>query len=380
MLLIALIGCSNQEKRINVDSDNQDDHQKYVEKKHDDLLQAENAEEQHDEQTIRLLPVPSEATFERVYGWLGNDILVYSFVKNGTYYVLTHDLYNDMTNQIFSSDAPIVNILIHENSQHLFIHTSPQANMAYIYFLNEEGEIYYSTEIESYELSYEWNQYDPNVMLITAFGEDWSYEVFQLVLATGELKKIEPIQPFVKWLNEEEILEQDWTDDMALFAPIVRKSLQPIDDEKIYQSAYRFDVLSHNQVLIINVPDSLDDRFVYRLLDLQTKKEKPLLIIPTLMQYTDWLIPFYDYIEQQHRLITFAPYTHGYADVYDQGFQLLSIQINDQTETIHLDQMENKPIDCNQSGDHCLYGHQFEDMIHLKTGEIISLLTKGHPF
>ena len=59
----------------------------------------------------------------------------------------------------------------------LFFHTSPHTYVANIYFTDIKGNIQYTTEINSYELDYEWNEADASSMLITAFFEDWSYKV-----------------------------------------------------------------------------------------------------------------------------------------------------------------------------------------------------------
>ena len=55
--------------------------------------------------------------------------------------------------------------------------------------------------------------------------------------------------------------------------------------------------------------------------------------MPNLTQYSDWLVPFYDYIEKSNEFLTFAPKHHGNSDDYAGGFRLLKIDIDDNSVT-----------------------------------------------
>ncbi|MBS4202907.1 hypothetical protein [Lederbergia citrea] len=317
----------------------------------------------------------TEGIFEKVYGWIDQETLLYSYENNGKYYVYSHNLYSGISKLVFSSDAPIVNILIHKESGNLFIHTSPHSHAAMVYFTDKEGHINFSTHIDSYELAYEWNKTNPSLMLITAFYEDWSYKVHQINVQAQKVTELIGYQPFLKWFNQDHILEQDWKEnEAAFFAPIWKKSLSnPTDSSLLQENVYRFDVFS-NIIMTIKVPENNTEFFEYNFNDVALETEVANFKLPNITHYSDWLVPFYDFIYEDQRFITFAPKSHGNADRYNEGYRLIQLALTDQTESILFGDLDNKPLSCSPDGVHCLYGYQFEQILNLETGEKVFLV------
>jgi hypothetical protein len=96
--------------------------------------------------------------------------------------------------------------------------------------------------------------------------------------------------------------------------------------------------------------------------------------IPQLTNYSDWLVPFYDYNEQKGQFFTFSPVTSGEADSYTEGFQLLAYNPKNGSSSLIMDGLENEPIHLSPTGDALLYGNQFEKIIDIKAKKIYELI------
>ncbi len=329
------------------------------------------------EQKPDLVPVEiKQANVDKIYGWLDDQTILYSYVQEGSYIIASYELFNGSSRIIFTSEHPINNVKIHQSGQMLFVHTSKSSYAATVYFIDPRGNTFYSTEIESHELTYKWNEQDPNLMLVTAFYEDWSYETMYIHVEDRTINKVEGLQPFMKWIGENGILEQEWNrEEQEFFAPIIKKSLDNMEaGQRLIEQVYRFDVLG-NKLMTINVPTNRPDIMEYHFYD-QNLEQYSTIVTPNLTQYTDWLIPFYDYMDSNHVFLSFVPKKHESADSYKEGFQLISFNLQENTKKVIIDQLDNKPISCAPNGKYCLYGHLFEQLLDLDSAKIFNLIIK----
>ncbi|MCJ7843408.1 hypothetical protein MUB24_21535 [Lederbergia sp. NSJ-179] len=333
-------------------------------------------EQKEGEKEPSLIPLDLDIDeFENIYGWMDNQTILYSFVRQGKYHLATYHLYKGESKVIFTSDSPFHNILIHKSKEMLLIHTSQNSQSAKVYFIDDAGDVKFSTSIESHELAFEWNEENANLMMTTAFFEDWSYKSFAVDVGDKSIQELEGIHPFVKWFGEDHILVQDWNPEQPnLFAPLVKQSLSdPSQREVIFNHLYRFDVFS-NLLMTIEVPDVDSEHMEYHFYDSLLKPIGSSIQVPNLTQYSDWLIPYYDYLEENETFLTFVAKHHENADVYTEGFQLVAYHLKQQHKEILFEDMENKPIICSPNGELCLYGHQLEELLNLKTAERLKLI------
>ncbi|MEK3890738.1 YqgU-like beta propeller domain-containing protein [Bacillus sp. FSL K6-3431] len=322
---------------------------------------------------VKSLPIDPGA-FEKVYGWIDAKTIIYSYVEEEMYIVATHHLFNGDSKVVFTSPTPIVNVIIHPSQEKLLIHTSPYTHGAKIFITDLLGEITFSTEIDSYELAIEWDPKDSSQMFITAFFEDWTYDIHHLNLNNKEMTKVPHLHPFMKWMNHS-VIEQRWKDnDGAFFAPLWKTSVD-VDShsELIKDTVFRFDVFSDYLMAII-VPENNKQVFEYQFFDFSMER-KAILEMPNIMQYSDWLIPNYDYNVVENRFITIAPKNHGSLDNYNNGFKMIELDLHENTKRVLMEDIENKPFTCTPDGELCLYGFQLEELLNLKTKKIEKLVT-----
>ncbi|HEY4554771.1 MAG TPA: hypothetical protein VIG80_16370 [Bacillaceae bacterium] len=332
-----------------------------------------------DEETGKKKTVPivlGSESFEKVYGWADEDTILYSAAKGGKHHIYTHHITTGASREIFQTEAPIVSILLHPNRQKLLIHTAPNTYAATITITDLSGNAEYTTDIESYELAYEWNEKDSSSIAITAFYEDWSFEQFYLDLNSKELQTISTGQPFVKWLGEGWLLQQEWKEeDAAFFAPLVKVPLEGTGQhEVLFEEVFRFDAFD-GLLMTTSIPDEKGETLNYQFygssMELMSSFE-----VPSLSQYSDWLIPYYDYTAQAGELITLVPEHSGAADQYAEGFQLWKWDVSSGESKQLFAGLDNMPLSCSPAGTVCLYGHRLEELLMLDSGERIKLVKK----
>lgn len=159
-----------------------------------------------------------------------------------------------------------------------------------------------------------------------------------------------------------------------LFSPLWNTSVNKHAESKLLlDEVYRFDVFS-NYLMAITVPVDNQTVFQYHFFN-PLMENKMTIEVPNLTQYSDWIVPYYEYNPMNNRLITFAPIHHGSADSYNNGFKLIELNLDAFTETELLANIENKPISCAPAGDLCLFGYQFEQLLDLKNGNIDPLVS-----
>ncbi len=327
------------------------------------------------DERANLIPlVIEDEKFERFYGWLDDQTILYSSELSGEHRVYSYHLFSGNSELIFSSPAPIINVLIHQDQQKLFFHTSQYTHAANIYFTDLEGNLEYTTEIESYELAFEWNEQNASSMMITAFFEDWSYNVYHLNISSRKLEEVPSVQPFIKWYGEDRFLQQEWNEeDVEFFAAITVKELSDLSlGESLKEDVYRYDVLA-DHLMTITVPPEDMELFEYEFYN-QSMERIAAFQTANLTQYSDWLLPFYYYDGKNNEFLTFAPKQHGNSDEYAGGFRLLKIDIDHNSVTELIDDLDNKPILCSPEGLLCLYGYQFDQILNLETGELTKLV------
>ena len=324
-------------------------------------------------QSLKPLPI-SEELFLSVYGWFDSQTIIYSYVEQDLFYLATHNIFDGKKQILFTTNFPIIDVGIHQQKQQIFIHTSQNPNYATLYFISSEGDILYSTTVESNELVYEWNPYHSDKILLTTFYEDWTYDSFLLDLSQQSIHQIYGLQPFVQWISTDEILELDWDiNTTQISAPLIKKSItNPNNGETLYENIYRFDVLG-DYLLTIDISE-IDSEIHYHFSS-RRKKDQSTITIPSIAKNGEWLIPFYDLLPFNQTFVSFVPNKHTNIDDNQERFQLIRYDLTKNHSEIIGTHLENKPLSCSPDGFHCLYGYLIESIINMENGKIFNLIS-----
>ncbi|WP_410888261.1 hypothetical protein [Neobacillus sp. 211] len=314
-----------------------------------------------------------EGEFYKFVGWLSGTQVLYITNLEQTSSVYQYNLLTGKSELIYKSEYPIVNVQISPSKKRMLIHTSPSSYEGIVTIIDIKGKEQLKKSFASYELAFEWNPYKESEILVTKFNEDWSFQVLLLDLNKSNITELTLPQPFIKWKGENEVAFINWDENNpSLFAPLIDRSLENGMEKTLFSSVIDF---SEFRDLLVTVSVNEQDQSManYSFFDKEMKKLFT-FSIPQLTNYSDWLIPFYDYNEQKGQFFTFSPVTSGEADSYTEGFQLLSYNPKNGSSSLIMDGLENEPIHLSPSGDALLYGNQFEKIIDIKAKKIYELI------
>ncbi|MEH7483246.1 hypothetical protein V7157_19695 [Neobacillus drentensis] len=311
--------------------------------------------------------------FYKFVGWLSGTKVLYITNLEQTSSVYQYNLLTGKSELIYKSEYPIVNVQISPSKKRMLIHTSPSSYEGVVTIIDIKGKEQLKKSFTSYELSFEWNPYKESEILVTKFNEDWSFQVLLLDLNKLNTTELTLPQPFIKWKGENEVAFINWDENNpSLFAPLIDRSLENGMEKTLFSSVIDF---SEFRDLLVTVSVNEQDQSManYSFFDKEMKKLFT-FSIPQLTNYSDWLVPFYDYNEQKGQFFTFSPVTSGEADSYTEGFQLLAFNPKNGSSSLIMDGLENEPIHLSPTGDALLYGNQFEKIIDIKAKKIYELI------
>lgn len=314
-----------------------------------------------------------EGEFYKFVGWLSGTQVLYITNLEQTSSVYQYNLLTGKSELIYKSEYPIVNVQISPSKKRMLIHTSPSSYEGVVTIIDIKGKEQLKKSFASYELAFEWNPYKESEILVTKFNEDWSFQVLLLDLNKSNTTELTLPQPFIKWKGENEVAFINWDENNpSLFAPLIDRSLENGMEKTLFSSVIDF---SEFRDLLVTVSVNEQDQSIanYSFFDKEMKKLFT-FSIPQLTNYSDWLVPFYDYNEQKGQFFTFSPVTSGEADSYTEGFQLLAYNSKNGSSSLIMDGLENEPIHLSPTGDALLYGNQFEKIIDIKAKKIYELI------
>ena len=317
----------------------------------------------------------AEGEFGSIVGWLNNDTIVYFINSGQSSTVFSYELFTGKSTVIYESEHPIISIYLSDSKERLLVHTAPTSFEGKMTIIDQKGTILATESIVSSEITFAWNPFNEDLVLITSFTEDWNFQVSLFDSNKKQLQELSVSQPFANWLSKDELIYLGWdVNTISLFAPLVKQSIfetngepQQQNDQNIFQ-LYSF----KNVVATISVSEDKENA-IYSFF---TDKLEPIetLTIPHLTKFSDWLVPFNDVNHKQMLFYTLRPLISGEADSYKEGFELVAYQLGEGKEQLIMRGLENKPISCSPNGEYCLYGFQFEDIIDLQAKKMIELV------
>lgn len=321
-----------------------------------------------------IIPLQSEGEeFYKAAGWLNDSSILYIANKGEGSLLYSYNLGSGNATLLFESEVPIISAEVSPGKKKVLIH-SAASNQGILTIIDPTGEKLYSTNIESYELSFEWNPFNEELILISAFTEEWNFSSYLLNLRENKLKEINLSEPFVRWISNEELVYQVWDEEgIALQAPLYSVSLNAEQPVEIEDDVFQFDSLNRYLLTVKIDQQTQPETARYTL---YSKGSNPLASFntPVLTSFSGWVVPFYDLMEEGKDLLFLRALHHGEADIYQEGFDLVRFDLESKTEDLIFSGLANEPISCSPSSEMCLYGFQLEKVLSIDTKEIIELV------
>ncbi|WP_160721677.1 hypothetical protein [Bacillus sp. USDA818B3_A] len=320
------------------------------------------------------LTIPEDrGDFYKVIGWFTNQQIFYVTNLNQTSNLFLYNLITGKSKLIYTTENPIVNVQISPSKKYLMIHTSSSANEGMVTIIDTKGTEHLIKTFPSYDLVIEWNPYNESKLLVTKFEEDWSFQISLLDTENGNTTVLSLPQPFVQWNKEQEIAYIDWDQNSSsLTAPLIFSHLEKGTNRTAFSRVIQFAAYP-NLLMTVTESDGDSDRVDYSFFD---KKETKLFSFstPQLKQFSDWLVPFYDFNGSKQQFITFQPLSSGDVDTYTEGFQLIRYDLKKGTSQLILENLDNLPISISPSGEAALLGNSYEKIIDLNEKKIYDLI------
>lgn len=333
----------------------------------------EDAEEEVAEAELKLPLEVQSGGFHSVSGWLDDETIVYVTESNEGALVYSYGLHTGEEQLLHRSNAPIVSLLISPSKEYLLIHSSPTSNEARITVVNDLGETVLSKELPSAEISLEWNPHAEHLVLLTTFTEDWNFSVWTLDIENKELTELALQQPFGTWIGEDRLLYLDWDlDDLAITAMLKEFHIGEKESKEFLEDIYHVDSFG-DLFMTIQPKNSNDETAIYRFYN-SSFEEVFSFETPQLRSYSGWVVPSYTYLEESNQFLIYQPLYSTEVDVYYDGFQLHSYQLETGEQEILFEGMTNEPISCSPNGVYCVSGYFLERLIDFERRELIPVV------
>lgn len=322
---------------------------------------------------LKKLSLPSEQ-FSTVSEWLNDETILYIANEEVGSVVHSFHLISGETDVFYKSEELIMSVEANKTFDMFLVRSAGSATEGKLRVLSDKGEELAEWKFDnSIDLVYSWNPFSPHQLVVSSFKEDWSYDTFLLDVYNKSMVKKDVSDPFVQWLPDGEIGYIEWNHEMpALEAPLYGKDLGTEDKRKLMESVVMFHSYSNLLITVGAVNDTgIASYSFYGLPELEELQsyEAPLLTL-----YSNYFIPYYDFVENAKMFYTFESTRAGNADGYSEGFQLISFDTTNGEKKVLAKDLENTPLKCSPNGVYCLYGYQLEQIIIPSTKEIVNLV------
>ncbi|MEZ7793168.1 hypothetical protein [Niallia circulans] len=315
---------------------------------------------------------PIEGDFEQVYGWIKNDTICYSAKVEGVNKIYTYNIYTGKHSPLYKSVTELSNVIINKNQ--LLIYNALSDEEGEIHIIDMKGNEVLTRKLQSYETDFVWNPYNENELLITTFTKDWESKVSVLDIQENELSDFSVSTPFPQWQSKEKVMYLDWDQSSPSFYAPLKLFNMETKEEKEWDVPDIYFIEEKNGYLLTLSGSSKEEEAIYTFYDSELK-EQGSVRLPRLSKFSNWLIPNYTFYE--NKFLTFVPKNSGNAETYQDGFDL--VEINMETgESQKVDtemELEDQPIQISSDGKYILFGYYYENMLDMKTGEISSLFS-----
>jgi len=317
-------------------------------------------------QTIHPITI-EEAMFHSVIDFVDEKRIVY--IENNSDGTSSINLYNfieGVSEWSYRANAPIIHAEMSPSKKYLLVHSSPMMSEAKIDIIDlKMKSVIVSDSIPSFELAYEWNPYNDQQLLITAFQDDFTYKMFDLNIKSGEKREVSLSQPFVKWKSDSEVIAINWNiNEPQTSAPLIQ--FQMNGDGKTIDPNHEYYFIDSWEGILMLFSINQNNQHTSTVTFFNSEMEKIYeKTIPHLNAYSTIVVPYLDYIEEKKSFYMILPKEYGETDMYTGGFQLVEIHPFDGKEKVLIEDIMNAPLSCHNKGDQCLIGYRYENMLSL---------------
>lgn len=320
---------------------------------------------------VKEVKIPSQyfaksEEFDRVIGWISETEIMFLEKNMEGSHVYTYDLNSNKKTHHATVEMPINDVIIHPSKSHFTLLMSENSLQAIIGIYEMGGTKVDELTIESSEIVFEWHPSQVELMTVTAFYEDWTFDTFMYSSKTQILELISSSQPFLEWASVNELVGVEWKENDALSGgPLTTISIADGSISKSEESNYIFVDYYEELSLTVQI-DQESELFIYKLSDLKNKTVK-IFETPAISNYSQWFIPEIIWTNQESFLTYISP-NSGLLDVNQSRLELVEFSFKSENERVEFDEGYVQLI-CSPNGEYCLKGEGLFTIINLNSGE-----------
>ncbi|GKV64606.1 MULTISPECIES: hypothetical protein [unclassified Sporosarcina] len=297
--------------------------------------------------TPKILP-RAEGEIRFVAGWWDEEQILYIDHQEGLDRLRSFNIATGSVHTMFTDQAAISEVLIHPSKEQVLIKTANHATEANIAILDKDMTILDEVTVESSELELQWNAVDSNQLLISAFQEDWSFQVMHYDINERKIQPIEVDNPFPKWLGKDQIV---YLDDSELIKETFEKK------EKEVLAADTVEL--HNSAGQLLVESAGEDHKEYAVLDSDGEEK-----YSWQAETSSETIEDVEFIDEDNIIMSTRE------EISDDDQSALFIHRQEGQEVKRYETaVEGGMIDCSPDGNSCLVGYSLDTILQLDTGE-----------
>jgi hypothetical protein len=233
-----------------------------------------------------------------------------------------------------------------------------------------DGSIMDKLTIQSSELYVDWHSTNVNLLLITAFNEDWTFDTFAYSSITQEMNRIPSEHPILKWTHDVNLMAINWSPEDALSGGTISEiSLKTSEINETEESGYIYFDFYKNIFVSVKI-DKEKEQFIYTLTNV-TSNDVQIYRTPALSNYSQWFVPEFFWTED-NSFLTYIASKPGLVDSFDGDLHLAEFTFS--AMIVKESEVTFSELMCTPSGDRCLTGSRLESIIDLESGDIVQWL------
>ncbi|MGM0844259.1 MAG: hypothetical protein ACQEUT_04710 [Bacillota bacterium] len=319
--------------------------------------------------------VMKENSFQRVLDWIDSDRILVLSKSDNENQLIDYNIFTGEKNVLYKDEEFIVDAKLSPDRQSVLIHSSPLTYSASMTIINLTGDVLFEKDIDSYEIVYDWNDHNTDLIFITSFAEDWTFETKLADISEETVTEVKSSQPFIKWHTEDSFLFQDWPEEsISLAAPLYSRSLNTEEIVLVEEQIVHFETFG-SYILSISMDAETEGKAMYKFIT-----EEGAIVSttsqPLLSSYSNWVIPYYDKIDSKESFVSLTAAESLPQDTYKGTFTLEEWNIKTGQREEILSGLPNAPLECSPDGSYCLTGYELKlavDMNSKEKAEVIIL-------
>ncbi len=301
------------------------------------------------------------AQFHFVGDWWSDTEIVFVEKVDGIYYIKTYDIQTGDIQALYAESSLVVDVFVHPSEKLLLVHTAPDTTAATVKIVSVEGRVLDEIAVSSSEIAIEWNDMDSALILLTAFYEDWTFDVF-LYDGKKEQFGLTKIQdPFPKWRGTQKIVNEHFAEHLLEGGELYEYDLVTGEEKPLGLTEVVYFDTYQDHLLTVQI---LDEHIAHYNIIGESGTASSSWMMPAVSNYSEWVFPEPFWLSETKLLIP-ATEKGGQLDRLQQSFRIVRIEDGEQ-EVVGNEGHVTSRLVCSPNGQYCLTGNTLEKLIDVE--------------